>query len=435
MEPEPPSLLFNLLLTDLSVTAGFLLLIILLFVVALASGFEASLSLLEDEDLENENNKSKKKNILNQLIQTPKKTGLTLLITKITCYIFVAILTFHLLDFWLGQNNSENWYSVLKIAIPLVLILTFGEILPKIHAGKNPLRFLLKNIYLLKLLDVLLTPLSLPLRTIIIFIKNTFGKPESQFSVDQLSQALDLSSEGDTSKEEKQILQGIVSFGNTETRQVMKPRMEIIALRHDASFQEILQKIVEQGFSRIPVYTESLDNINGILYIKDLVPHIDKKDFQWQQLLREPYFVTETKKLDDLLNEFKEKHVHLAVVVDEYGGTSGIISLEDVIEEIVGEISDEYDQEDIIYSKIDDNVYVFEGKTPLKDFYKAFKIEDIGNFEAHKGDAETLAGFVLELSEGFPSQGDVIKFYFYSFTIEAFDNKRIKQIKVSKTEE
>src|SRR5690606_29945231 len=178
--------------------------------------------------------------------------------------------------------------------------------------------------------------------TVIIFIKNTFGKPESQFSVDQLSQALDLSSEDDTTKEEKQILQGIVSFGNTETRQVMKPRMEIFALRLDNSFQEILQKIVEQGYSRIPVYTDSLDNINGILYIKDLVPHIDKKDFQWQQLLREPYFVTETKKLDDLLNEFKEKHVHLAVVVDEYGGTSGIVSLEDVIEEIVGEISDEY---------------------------------------------------------------------------------------------
>jgi len=427
-------LLFSLLLTDFSATVTLLFAFVLLVVAALASGFEASLSLLQDEDVENKEN-NKKKSILKGLMQKPKKTALTLLITKITCYISIVVFISYIFNFWLSQGVSKNGLMALKMIVPLMLIIIFGEILPKIHAGTNPLRFSLKNVYWLKILDVLLSPLSLPLRTVIIFIKNTFGKPESQFSVDQLSQALDLSSEDDTTKEEKQILQGIVSFGNTETRQVMKPRMEIFALRLDNSFQEILQKIVEQGYSRIPVYTDSLDNINGILYIKDLVPHIDKKDFQWQQLLREPYFVTETKKLDDLLNEFKEKHVHLAVVVDEYGGTSGIVSLEDVIEEIVGEISDEYDQEDIFYSKIADNIYVFEGKTPLKDFYKAFKIKDIDNFEAHKGEAESLAGFILEQSEGFPNEGDVIKFYSYSFTVEAFDNKRIKQIKVVKTED
>ena len=434
MESEPPSLLFSLLLTDFSAVVSLLFVIILLFVAALASGFEASLSILQDEDVENEDN-NKKISILKGLIQKPKKTVLTLLITKITCYILIVVFISFIVDFWLSQSISQNGLIALKILIPLTLIMIFGEIFPKIHAGTNPLRFLLKNIYFLKILDVLLSPLSLPHRTVIIFIKNTFGKPESQFSVDQLSQALVLSSEEDTTKEEKQILQGIVSFGNTETRQVMKPRMEIFALQYETSFQEVLQKIVEHGYSRIPVYTDSLDNINGILYIKDLVPHIEKKEFKWQQLLREPYFVTETKKLDDLLNEFKEKHVHLAVVVDEYGGASGLVSLEDVIEEIVGEISDEYDQEEIFYAKIAENSYMFEGKTSLNDFYKILKIKDVASFEACKGEAETLAGFILENSEDFPSEGDVIKFNSYSFTVEAFDNKRIKQIKVVRTED
>src|SRR5690606_23054774 len=223
--------------------------------------------------------------------------------------------------------------------------------------------------------------------------------------------------------EEQKILQGIVTFGNTDTKQVMKNRMDIFALNEEQTFKEILPEIIEHGYSRIPVYKDSIDNITGILYVKDLIAHTDRKILDWKTLKREAYIVPENKKLDDLLNEFKEMKMHLAIVVDEYGGTCGLISLEDIIEEIVGEISDEFDDEDLIFSKLDDNNFVFEGKTPLKDFYRVIQLEDPSVFEAEKGEAETLAGFLLEISKGFPRKGDIISFENYSFTVEALDNK------------
>ena len=211
----------------------------------------------------------------------------------------------------------------------------------------------------------------------------------------------------------------------------MKPRMEIFALNEAMSYEEIMPEIIENGYSRIPVYKDSIDTITGILYVKDLMPHIEKKKLQWTKLKREAYFVPENKKLDDLLNEFKDMKMHLAIVVDEYGGTSGLISLEDIIEEIVGEISDEFDDEDLVFSKLDDTTFVFEGKTPLKDFYKVIQLEDTTVFDDAKGEAETLAGFLLEISKGFPKKDEALKFYNYTFIIEAFDNRRIKQIKLS----
>ena len=207
--------------------------------------------------------------------------------------------------------------------------------------------------------------------------------------------------------------------------------MDIFALNQDLSYHEILPLIIENGYSRIPVYKDNVDTISGILYVKDLIPHIDAKTLDWNSLIRAPYFVPENKKLDDLLNEFKKMKMHLAIVVDEYGGTSGLISLEDIIEEIVGEISDEFDDEDLIFSKLDENNYVFEGKTPLKDFYKVIGLEDFTVFEDQKGEAETLAGFLLEISKGFPKKNEVLTYHNYAFTIEAFENKRIKQIKLS----
>lgn len=207
--------------------------------------------------------------------------------------------------------------------------------------------------------------------------------------------------------------------------------MDIFALNEEAQFKEIMPEIITQGFSRIPVYKDSIDNITGILYTKDLLPYFDRDAFDWLSLKREAYFVPENKKLDDLLNEFKNRKMHLAIVVDEYGGTSGLISLEDIIEEIVGEISDEYDDDDLVFSKLDDTTFVFEGKTPLKDFYKAIKLSDPQHFEDAKGEAETVAGFLLEISRGFPKKNEIITFNNYTFTIEAFDNKRIKQIKLS----
>jgi gliding motility-associated protein GldE len=320
---------------------------------------------------------------------------------------------------------------LLEVVSATFLILLFGEIIPKIYASRNSIKFASFMARPLRVLDIVLSPLSLPMRYVTIQIQNKFGKQRSSLSVDQLSQALELTHHDDTTKEEQKLLQGIVSFGNTDTKQVMRPRMDLFALNIATPFETIIEDIIENGYSRIPVYEESIDTIIGVLYVKDLLPHLNKKTFNWTTILREPFFVPENKKLDDLMVEFQTKKVHLAVVVDEYGGTSGLVSLEDIIEEIVGDISDEYDDEDLIFTKIDDNNYSFEGKTPLKDVYKILSIEDDTDFEAVKGEAETLAGFVLEISGGFPRIGSKINFKNYVFTIEALERKRIKQIKLT----
>ena len=283
----------------------------------------------------------------------------------------------------------------------------------------------------LKVLDVIFSPVSMPLRFITIQIQNKLGKQKSNISVDQLSQALELTDDNDTTKEEQQILQSIVSFGNTDTKQVMRPRMDIFAVNIEADFNTIIPEIISNGYSRIPVYEESIDKVVGILYVKDLLPHLNKTSFDWTRILREPFFVPENKKLDDLMQEFQTKKVHLAVVVDEYGGTSGVVSLEDIIEEIVGDISDEYDVDDLNYSKIDDTNYRFDGKTQLKDIYKILELKDTTLFEDKKGEAETIAGFILEISGGFPRINSKINFENYVFTTEAIEKKRIKQIKLT----
>lgn len=261
-------------------------------------------------------------------------------------------------------------------------------------------------------------------------VERRLGKKNTDISVETLSQALELTSEDTTNKDEKKILQGIVTFGNTETVQVMCPRMDVFALSDQEPFTEVVKKIIKNGHSRIPVYHENIDEIIGILYTKDILPHLGKKSFLWKKLLREPYFVPENKKLDDLLKEFQEMKNHLAIVVDEYGGTSGIVTLEDVIEEIVGDISDEFDDDDLSYSKIDARNYVFEGKIALKDFYKVLKIEE-SFFEPYEGEAETLAGLILEINAKFPKTNDIINFKDYIFKIEIIDKKRIKQVKVT----
>ena len=330
-----------------------------------------------------------------------------------------------------GITDQYNLRFIVEVGVVTFIILLFGEILPKIYASRNNVKFASRMAYPLNVLDTLLTPISMPMRAATIYIHEKFGKQKSNLSVDQLSQALELTNEDDTTHEEHKILQGIVTFGNTDTKQVMKNRMDIFALNEELSFKDIMPEIISHGYSRIPVFKDSIDNITGILYVKDLMPFIERKTLDWQKLKREAYFVPENKKLDDLLNEFKEMKMHLAIVVDEYGGTSGLISLEDIIEEIVGEISDEFDDEDLVFSKLDDNTFVFEGKTPLKDFYKVLKLEDTSIFEEEKGEAETLAGFLLEISKGFPKKDEILSFHNYSFTIEAFDNKRIKQIKLS----
>ena len=299
---------------------------------------------------------------------------------------------------FVGLNQvyfGVNIRFVVEVGVVTFLILLFGEILPKVYASRNNLSFAKFMALPLKVLDVLCTPLSIPMQAITVSIQERFGKQRANISVDQLSQALELTDQKETTTQEQKILQGIVTFGTTDTKQVMKNRMDIFALSEELSYDQILPLLIENGYSRIPVYKDNIDTITGILYVKDLIPHIDAKTLDWKSLVRAPYFVPENKKLDDLLNEFKKMKMHLAIVVDEYGGTSGLISLEDIIEEIVGEISDEFDDEDLIFSKLDEHNYVFEGKTPLKDFYKVIGLEDFNIFEDQKGEAETLAGFLL----------------------------------------
>lgn len=268
------------------------------------------------------------------------------------------------------------------------------------------------------------------MRSATIYLHNKLGKQKSNFSVNQLSQALELTANDETSTEEQKILEGIVSFGNTDTKQVMSPRIDIFALEISATFIEICPKIIENGYSRIPVYRDNIDQIEGVLFVKDLLPHISKIDFEWKTLMREPFFVPENKKLDNLLKDFQSLKSHLAIVVDEYGGTSGLVSLEDIIEEIVGDISDEFDDENINFSQIDDKNYLFEGKVNLKDFYRIINVDE-AFFEIKKGEAETLAGFILEVLGNFPKKGQKIHFENCLFTIEVVDKKRIKQIKVT----
>jgi gliding motility-associated protein GldE len=404
---------------------------------ALISGSEVALFSLKPSDFDvKEGHVSKQDQIIINLLDKPKKLLATILIANNFINIAVVLLYASISDTLYGNTDTlflgVSLKFIIDVGLVTFLILMFGEILPKVYANRNNVAFAHFMALPLSALDKLLSPLSLPMRSVTNVIQARFGKQKTNLSVDQLSQALELTSEDDTTRDEKKILQGIVSFGNTDTKQVMRPRLDIFALNVEQPFHDVVEEITENGYSRIPVYEDNVDNITGILYIKDLLPHLQKKDFNWQTLVREPYFVPENKKLDDLLADFQEQKNHLAIVVDEYGGTSGLISLEDIIEEIVGDISDEFDDEDVIYSKIDESTYVFEGKTPLKDFYKILKLTDfkIEEFESNKGEAETLAGFVLESAKGFPKKGQSVAFKNYNFTVEALDSKRIVQLKV-----
>lgn len=428
MDPEPSSLLL-LISFNWTLVTGIVALIILLLCSALISGTEVAFFSLSKTDLE-KNDDNDKKELVVGLLGRPKKLLATILIANNFINILIVLLFAYLGEFFFSSIASDTIKFLIEVVLITFLILLFGEVLPKVYANRNAFKFASFMALPIKVLNTLLTFLSIPLLNLTNIVEKRLGKKNSDFSVETLSQALELTSEEATTKEEQKILQGIVSFGNTETVHVMCPRTDLFALSDEESFEEVIKKIVKNGRSRIPVYHDNIDEIIGILYTKDLLPHLNKKTFQWKKILRPPYFIPENKKLDDLLKEFQEMKNHLAIVVDEYGGTSGIVTLEDVIEEIVGDISDEFDDNDLTYSKIDSNNYVFEGKIALKDFYKILKIDET-NFEEHKGEAETLAGFVLEINEKFPKVNDIVTFDNYTFKIEVLDNKRIKQVKVT----
>ena len=429
MDPDPSLEILKSI--DTNLLFGTIGIVFLLFCSALVSAAEIALFSLTQKDLDDANTLNPAKTqIIAGLLSKPKKLLATILVTYNFMNIAVVML-FSFLAEKLFINITPYWFRFLiEVVVVTFLILLFAEVLPKIYASRNNLKFSFFIALPLSVLDKLLSPISLPMRSITLFLTDKLGKQKSNFSVDQLSQALELTSSEGTSQEEQKILEGIVSFGNTDTKQVMSPRIDIFGLEIEETFSEIYPKIIDKGYSRIPVYRDNMDQIEGVLFVKDLLPHIDKKEFDWKTLLREPFFVPEKKKLENLLKDFQSMKSHLAIVVDEYGGTSGLVSLEDVIEEIVGDISDEFDDDTLNFSKIDEKNYIFEGKINLKDFYRIID-RDGEDFENSKGEAETLAGFILEILGNFPKKGQQIPFSDCLFRIETVDKKRVKQIKVT----
>ena len=440
MDPDPEHLSLLFASFDIILALNGIILILLLISSALISGSEIAFFSLNQTDINELSNNGKEKNVVVTLLERPRKLLATILITNNFINILIVLLFASLAETLFGDFNiSLNLYFfavpirfLLEVILVTFLILLFGEVLPKVYASRNALLFAKKISKFIHTINILLTPFSTPLIAITKWVEQKFGSKASKFSVETLSQALELTSQDATSTDEQKILNGIVNFGNTETVQIMKPRIDVFALSDTETYEEVLSKILTNGYSRNPVYSENIDNIIGVLYAKDLLAHLNKKTFDWQTLLREPFFVPENKKLDDLLADFRAKKNHLAIVVDEYGGTSGVVTLEDVIEEIVGDINDEFDDEDVSYSKIDANNYIFEGKTSIKDFCKILDDEDEEIFEEEKGESETLAGFILEISGKFPKKGAEINFKNYTFTIEALDKKRIKQVKATR---
>lgn len=432
MDPEP--ILISTVLANLNIWVflNCIFLFVLLICSALVSGAEVAFFSLSRETIsEAAEDVSKKKNTVAELLETPKKLLATILIANNFINILVVLIFAYLGEIFLVSILSESVKFVLEVVLVTFLIVLFGEVLPKIYATRNALKFAAFMAIPVKFLGVLLSFFSIPMIGLTSLVENRLSKKESSISVESLSQALELTATDATSEGEKKILEGIVSFGATETNQIMTPRIDIFALSTSETYVKVLKKIIKRGFSRTPVYKDSVDKIIGVLYTKDLLPHMDKKEFDWENLIRSPYFVPENKKLDDLLSEFQEIKSHLAIVVDEYGGTCGIVTLEDVIEEIVGDIRDEFDDDDVFYSKIDANNFVFEGKTALKDFYKIVSLENVDDFEVEKGESETIAGFILEISGKFPKKNDQLFFKNCTFVIEAMDKRRIKQVKIT----
>jgi gliding motility-associated protein GldE len=407
----------------------------MLLIVALVSAAESAFFSLSPNDLEalrTSDSKADQKILI--IIEAPKRLLATLLISVNFINISIVIInasfifgTEGLFDF----SGSPSLGFVIQVIAVTFLILLIGEVTPKIYATQNPLNASRKLIYFVLLLQQLFYPIS----SFMIFTTSLLDKlikPKSHnISVDELSQALDLTSDEDIPEEDHKILQGIVKFGNTDVKQIMQSRTHVSAFEYKIGYTKLLADLTAFGFSRVPIYKESLDNIVGVLYAKDLLQYVDEHDsFNWQSILRPPFFVPENKKIDDLLREFQFKKIHLAVVVDEYGGTSGIVTLEDVIEEIVGEINDEFDDDDLVYSKLDNNNFVFEGKAPLNDVARILEIDGV-DFEDAKGEADTLAGLIIEVEGRIPTKNEKIIFKKLIFTIESADNRKIKRVKIT----
>ena len=412
-----------------SILVSILLALFLIFLSGFASASEIAFFSLSPADLEAmDPDKTPLDMLVQKLRDDSERTLATILITNnlvnvtiiMLCnYIFNSLFTF-----------GEEWLQFLCVTILLTfLLLLFGEIIPKVYSRKNPLAFCRKAVKGV----IFFRKLFWPVETILLksgaFAEKVLQKENRQLSIDDLEQALELTDKSDI-KDEQSMLQGIIRFGDETAKEVMTSRQDIIDLDIRCSYEDVLKCIVDNNYSRIPVYQDNKDNIRGVLYIKDLLPHLSKPaNFRWQSLIRPPYFVPETKKIDDLLREFQENKVHIAIVVDEFGGTSGIVTLEDILEEIVGEINDEYDEEEHNYTKLDANSYIFEGKTLLNDFTKILNLPD-DEFDDVEGDADSLAGLLLEIKGDFPVVHEILKYKRYTFEVLEIKERRISKVKV-----
>lgn len=439
MDPSDPFLLLQSPYLDPTFIFSALGMLVLLIVSALISGSEVAFFSLKPAELEEIRmaQDSGSERII-QLLEIPdRRTGSSnllatiLVINNFVNIIIILLSTSVVTTIFPKGSVNPILEVVIHIAAVTFLIVLFGEVIPKVYATN----------YGLSLAKIMSAPIQISQKIFWVFwkplvsmgrvIDDRFNKGgSSSIDINTLSHALELTDSDDRTEEEKKILEGIVAFGSKDVKQIMTSRMDVACFDIELSYPELRKKILELGFSRIPVFRGTIDEVAGILYIKDLLPHLKTKDFDWTALIRPPFFVPENKKIDDLLREFQSRKNHMAIVVDEYGGTSGLITLEDVIEEIVGDITDEFDDDELQYSRIDDRNFIFEGKTALIDIYRILDI-DGENFEQEKGESDTLAGFIIEQAGKIPLKGERIHFEQFTFTVEAADKRKVKRVKVS----
>ena len=428
-----------ILLSVLSSTGPLVLVLLLLIISALISSSEVAMfSLSPSQRAELASSKNASDQRILALLETPdrangpKRLLATILIANNAVNIAIVLISSQLTAALFASGAVPEWAQTLvDVVLITFVIVLFGEVIPKVYATGNNLQVARFMAFPLEIIRRLCAPLTwFLMRSSALLEGRLKNKVRSNISVDELGHALELTADDGRTEEEHKILEGIVTFGGKEVSQIMTPRTDMVVLSLDNSFAAVLEIVLEKGYSRIPVIKDSMDEIAGFLFIKDLLPYIDRTEFEWQQLVMQPFFVPENKKIDDLLQEFQQAKVHLAIVVDEYGGTSGLITLEDILEEIVGEIKDEFDEEDLHYSKLDEFTYIVEGKTPLVDLYKMLDI-DGEIFEEHRGDNSTLAGFMIEQAGRLLDRGDSIDFQGFTLMVEAADKRKIKRIKIT----
>ena len=416
-------------LPNIKLITGFLIFILLLIGSGLMSGAEVAYFSLRPEDLEKlKADKGKKAKTALKLYSNPEKLLSTVLVANNTINIAIVLLAAFLSSLMFDFSEKPVLGFIINIFAITFILLFFGEVMPKVYSSRVHVRVVLLMAIPLSVIENLLMPVTSLLIFSTYYVKKRAGTQRKNISMDDLSDALDLAS--DDMDEDEKLLKGIVNFGNINVSAIMCPRIDVTAMDIKSGFESVVPVIVDSGFSRIPVYSGSFDSVKGILYAKDVLPYTSNPgNFKWQSLLRPPYFVPETKKINDLLKEFQIKKIHMAIVIDEYGGTSGIVTLEDILEEIVGEITDESDENALLFKKLDEKTFIFDGKIMLNDFCKIINTEE-DCFESIRGESETLAGLILELTGEIPQKGQSVVFQHFKFSVESADRRRIKEIRV-----